>query len=397
MSRTVSSLVISVALFLGLQPNSNVANAVTVDILLHTNPPPISPELRAYMIPCCNTIFVGFGGADIGEGVGDGHNDRVPFSFEFPPFLEVHSATLTLDLAPGDALVTTDFLAFADNNSQRLAEMYGNEQLYALPLGVRTTVTFDLRNVPGQYGSGLHYDLSALMLDGDLDVIYDDDATVYSARLQISGTMAPVPTQDCAEATEGAVANLQCPGGFVSRVVFASYGTPSPCPLPAIGSCHAGSSLQITEALCLNRFGGCSVPATNDVFGDPCPLIGKRLVVVYECHGIIDTPVCVEEGENEILRLECPSGTVISAVNFASYGTPTSCPEPSLGPCHSSVSRPVVENACLGRQSCSLLASNEFFGDPCVGVPKRLVVSYTCSGVVAIRPATWTEAKVLYR
>jgi hypothetical protein len=114
-----------------------------------------------------------------------------PFPSSFAALSTVQRATLALDLMPGDPLITTDFLAFADNNSQRLVEMYGNQQLYPLPLYGRTTVTFDLTHFPGQFGSGLYYDLSGLLLDGDLNVIYED-ATVYTARLQVTGTPALV-------------------------------------------------------------------------------------------------------------------------------------------------------------------------------------------------------------
>jgi hypothetical protein len=39
-----------------------------------------------------------------------------------------------------------------------------------------------------------------------------------------------------------------------------------------------------------------------------------------------------------------------------------------------------VQSLCLNKPSCSVAASNAVFGDPCSGVPKNLVVAYTCGG-----------------
>jgi hypothetical protein len=206
--------------------------------------------------------------------------------------------------------------------------------------------------------------------------------------------------QVCVQCSEGEVVTMPCPGGFVSRILFASYGTPTNCPDPTIGGhCHATNSQQIVEDMCLNRLGGCAVSATNDIFGDPCFLTGKRLAVVYECTNIVGEPICVQADENdwESLRLECSEGTVISSINFASYGTPTACPTPALGPCHAASSRQVVEDACLGQQTCTLLPSNQIFGDPCSGTRKRLVISYTCEGSVSIQARPWGAVKALYR
>jgi hypothetical protein len=41
-----------------------------------------------------------------------------------------------------------------------------------------------------------------------------------------------------------------------------------------------------------------------------------------------------------------------------------------------------VQSLCLNKQSCSVGANNGVFGDPCSGVPKSLVVAYTCGGGV---------------
>jgi hypothetical protein len=68
--------------------------------------------------------------------------------------------------------------------------------------------------------------------------------------------------------------NLSCEqsSGVISKVDFASYGTSSgACGQMKQGTCHAVNSSDIVEKLCLNKQ-KCSVPATIDLFGDPCKL-----------------------------------------------------------------------------------------------------------------------------
>jgi hypothetical protein len=54
------------------------------------------------------------------------------------------------------------------------------------------------------------------------------------------------------------------------------------------------------------------------------------------------------------VHLEC-NGSVISSVDFASYGQPSgTCGSYSLGSCHSKSSLAVVQNLCLNRSSCTI-------------------------------------------
>lgn len=80
---------------------------------------------------------------------------------------------------------------------------------------------------------------------------------------------------------ETATLSLTAPAGTTFRqVLFASYGTPSGTgPNYVQGGCHAAtSSTKVSEAF-LNKTSG-SIPATNEVFGDPCVNTQKRLAVV---------------------------------------------------------------------------------------------------------------------
>jgi pectate lyase len=90
-----------------------------------------------------------------------------------------------------------------------------------------------------------------------------------------------------------------------------------------------------------------------------------------------DTCATVDEGES--LTLSCPSGQVVTGVEFASYGTPSgSCGSFSNSQCNASNSVSVVKEACVGMASCTVKANNSTFGDPCYGTYKKLSAQVTC-------------------
>ena len=86
--------------------------------------------------------------------------------------------------------------------------------------------------------------------------------------------------------------------------------------------------------------------------------------------------------------LSCPAGTgTIDGISYAVYGTPNgTCTSGSSSPftdwnCTKHVES-VFEAACVGKQSCSVVVdSQQFGGDPCWGVLKRVSVLATgCAG-----------------
>ncbi|MBZ4041014.1 T9SS type A sorting domain-containing protein [Flavobacterium hibisci] len=85
--------------------------------------------------------------------------------------------------------------------------------------------------------------------------------------------------------------------------------------------------------------------------------------------------LCGEANEGSNLTLSAPFGAIFTDLYFASYGNPTgSCTTLFRGFCHSANSESVVEAAAIGKNSFSLAASNDNFGDPCNGVTKKLKV-----------------------
>lgn len=90
------------------------------------------------------------------------------------------------------------------------------------------------------------------------------------------------------------------------------------------------------------------------------------------------------------VKLRCPSANdTITRVLFASYGTPSPCEESSdsnvaslLGSCHYSRTLGIVEQLCVGNNSCEVFPGGPEWGDdPCFAETKRLTVSVEC-GVV---------------
>jgi hypothetical protein len=85
--------------------------------------------------------------------------------------------------------------------------------------------------------------------------------------------------------------------------------------------------------------------------------------------------------EGSLINFQCNDGLI--HIMTARYGRSDtlSCAStsPSVGySCHSETSLFVVRNLCEGRTTCSVSASYTLFGDPCVGVNKELIVSYSC-------------------
>ncbi|XP_016511915.1 beta-galactosidase 6-like [Nicotiana tabacum] len=79
------------------------------------------------------------------------------------------------------------------------------------------------------------------------------------------------------------------------------------------------------------------------------------------------------------LRLSCEQGWNITALNFASFGTPKGdCGAFIIGSCHLDVLS-IVHQDCVGKPGCLIPISTAKFGDPCPGIVKSLAVEAFCS------------------
>ncbi|MCH1612609.1 MAG: hypothetical protein L7S72_04860, partial [Flavobacteriales bacterium] len=85
--------------------------------------------------------------------------------------------------------------------------------------------------------------------------------------------------------------------------------------------------------------------------------------------------ICATAPEGQPATLTAPAGAVFTSVVFASYGLPEgTCGSFTIGSCHSTTSQSVVEGLILGQNSVTIQAENGVFGDPCVGIGKKLSI-----------------------
>jgi hypothetical protein len=87
----------------------------------------------------------------------------------------------------------------------------------------------------------------------------------------------------CFSVAEDKTANITCPQGqVISKVVFASYGTPrGSCGAYVASSCNSSASMKVVSA-CLGK-ASCNIAANNTSFGDPCYGKVKSLAVDVRC------------------------------------------------------------------------------------------------------------------
>ena len=92
------------------------------------------------------------------------------------------------------------------------------------------------------------------------------------------------------------------------------------------------------------------------------------------------SPFCGSILNLQDLSLACFSG-VISAITFASYGTPSgACGSWRVNAsCNDPNSLAAVQQQCVGKQACTVAAGPPNFGDPCYNTVKHLDVQATCS------------------
>jgi hypothetical protein len=196
-----------------------------------------------------------------------------------------------------------------------------------------------------------------------------------------SSTVGSAPANAiCGSASaEGQTVPLSCPPGeVITSIDFASYGTPNgSCGAFSMGSCNAPSSVSVFAAACVGQ-NSCSVLASNSTFPDPCVGTAKHLDVQATCD--TPSPLCATASDNGTLTLACPPSQSITAINFASYGTPTgSCGAYSVNSsCNATTSVSDLQSACIGNNSCSVGANNTTFGDPCPGTVKSFDAQATC-------------------
>ncbi|KAK9512858.1 hypothetical protein O3M35_001183 [Rhynocoris fuscipes] len=179
---------------------------------------------------------------------------------------------------------------------------------------------------------------------------------------------------------------LTCPNGFVLDIRNAMYGRRNLLYCTMVGSkvndCSATTALSVVRSRC-NRRETCSIPAHNNIFGDPCAGTAKYLEVTYECKkvDIITKYAC----ENDVVHLKCREEDSYIYIANVLYGrtNPAVCSvfldrQVVSNKCKASNALSIVQAKCDHLRECKIKASNEVFGDPCSGTFKYIEVDFQC-------------------
>jgi len=115
----------------------------------------------------------------------------------------------------------------------------------------------------------------------------------------------------------------------------------------------------------------CAFGVMIGTFGDPCPGRRKQLEAYYRCHGVSSTSMSALE--NDPVHLNC--GHQVIKISTAYFCNNDEVPDTCCGDVVS-----VLGNMCNGKNSCSFIADDTTFGDPCIGSQKHLIGNFNCQG-----------------
>lgn len=193
-------------------------------------------------------------------------------------------------------------------------------------------------------------------------------------------------TSDFAGLTSGVTYNWTGPNGFTSALKNPSINTAT--------AANAGvytvtaSNGTVTASQTQNAYVN-PIPTVNNVNNQTLCSGASVSAVNFSTTAFTGT-ICGDVNEGGTLSISAPPGAVFTNVPFASYGNATgSCGNFVLGSCNSSNSISVVSAAALGKNSFSLPATNDTFGDPCLNTPKKLKVQLNYNTPVTY---TWTNS-----
>lgn len=153
--------------------------------------------------------------------------------------------------------------------------------------------------------------------------VYDSMAGRYGVSWDLGGDQA-----NCvADAPENSVAQLGCPGGVVTGIAFASFGTPTGTCASGFskGACDDVNTTAKVAAQCMGM-ASCSIPVTTDFFGEPCFNVLKHLSVTLNCSTPaasippLELKVNVPTNGKATVRLPFPASVSPSQVTITESG-----------------------------------------------------------------------------
>jgi hypothetical protein len=150
-------------------------------------------------------------------------------------------------------------------------------------------------------------------------------ATLSNMSLVVLDETPQWPDHVYGQAFENDFVTLSAPDGYeFTEVLFASYGTPTE---NGIGSCHAAESESIVASIFIGQQTA-SAQASNNIFGDPCPGVHKRLHVAVAYQSVV-VPTTIPETTTTIPVVETtlpPVETTLPPVETTLPPVPTTPP-----------------------------------------------------------------------
>ena len=180
----------------------------------------------------------------------------------------------------------------------------------------------------------------------------------------------------CEAATQTDPANC----GACSQVCSGNHIATPTC---AAGACTGACSVGYADCNANKLSDGCEGSNTcASCCGIACTT--GQSCVNGACVAPATVAKCATTVENGSATVTCDPGYTITAVTYASYGTPTgACPGPfTTSGCNSATSVSYTSAQCVGRTTCTIGATNANFGDPCSGTFKNYATTVTCSPTV---------------
>eukprot|EP01036_Dinobryon_divergens_P035185 gene35185-45570_t len=182
---------------------------------------------------------------------------------------------------------------------------------------------------------------------------------------------------------------LNVAAGFTGQIQLNGYSTSTP--LGAGVAPFSACSIPFSVFSSLN-FGSGDVNTS----GSSMKTLTKR-AARSDRQKLLDLTVAcgIASAEETYATVTCPTSYLIQTITFASYGTPTgSCGSfVVVSSCNAPSSVSYVSSQCTGRQTCSILASNSIFPDPCSGVGKIMYIQVGCVGPPTAVPTATPSMK----
>ncbi|KAF3327137.1 beta-galactosidase 6 isoform X1 [Carex littledalei] len=270
-------------------------------------------------------------------------------------------------------------------------------------------VTLDLSSYQWTYQIGLKgEDLSLFVNSDDSDSLWVSDSTLpmneplvwYKTQFEAPAGNNPVAIDFTGMGKGEAWINGQSIGRFWPTYTAPSDGCSSSCSYKGayssskcLKNCGKPSQQLYHVPRSFLQEGANTMVLFEEIGGDPTKIsfatkkTGSLCAHVSEMHPPQVNSVAYPEmtvsiqKPGPLVHLTCPGpDQIINEIKFASFGNPQgTCGSYSHGECSSTDALTVVEQACVGTNSCSVAVSIKAFGDPCKGVTKSLAIEATCS------------------